>query len=291
MHRYLPAIGFAHVRKNTQFQQILQLVVKSPDTVKKIDTEDGIIVVMTKEFSKRIGIAVVGEEDQSGNFLMEYHYPYVISDFDTIAAECSIERESGKEAYNVLCDDYRLGMNLIFSMNNFAEYLKNKIHSKDHLTIENVCLSALSVSGRVLLPTSKSRFDYALMKKKEAHLKTLFDEAQKGNQDAIDELTLEDINLNNKVSRLIGKYDLYTIISTFIIPCGAECNQYTMMGDIVRVRTDKNSVSSEKLYVLDVLCNDIPIEVVINSESLLGEPAIGRRFKGDVWLQGSASLK
>ena len=35
-----------------------------------------------------------------------------------------------------------------------------------------------------------------------------------------------------------------------------------------------------------ILDDDLPLRVGINKLDLLGEPAIGRRFKGEVWLQG-----
>jgi hypothetical protein len=37
---------------------------------------------------------------------------------------------------------------------------------------------------------------------------------------------------------------------------------------------------------VEVAPNSIEIDFVISRENLLGEPAIGRRFKGNIWLQG-----
>ena len=33
-------------------------------------------------------------------------------------------------------------------------------------------------------------------------------------------------------------------------------------------------------------CNDLIFEMCINQEDLYGEPAVGRRFKGMIWMQG-----
>ena len=33
-------------------------------------------------------------------------------------------------------------------------------------------------------------------------------------------------------------------------------------------------------------CNNMAFRMAINEADLLGEPAVGRRFKGQVWLQG-----
>ena len=41
---------------------------------------------------------------------------------------------------------------------------------------------------------------------------------------------------------------------------------------------------------MKVECNDLIFEICINEKDLEGEPAIGRRFKGTVWMQGSVCL-
>lgn len=40
------------------------------------------------------------------------------------------------------------------------------------------------------------------------------------------------------------------------------------------------------MYYLSMECNSLDIDFVISPENLLGEPAAGRRFKGNIWLQG-----
>ena len=61
---------------------------------------------------------VCGEEDMQGSFQMEYYEPYINSNICSSKAECSIEKESARESYDGVCDDCRLGLNLIFSVNN-----------------------------------------------------------------------------------------------------------------------------------------------------------------------------
>ena len=33
-------------------------------------------------------------------------------------------------------------------------------------------------------------------------------------------------------------------------------------------------------------CNDMIFDMCINQDDLYGEPAVGRRFKGIIWMQG-----
>lgn len=128
MHAYLPAIGFGQIKKKSQLQQLLSSVQNFPDQVQKIRLdEESSLVVYTKEVAPDIGLMICGEEDMQGSFQMEYYEPYINSNVCSSKAECSIEKESAREAYDGVCDDCRLGLNLIFSVNNFMEYRKYQV--------------------------------------------------------------------------------------------------------------------------------------------------------------------
>ena len=58
------------------------------------------------------------------------------------------------------------------------------------------------------------------------------------------------------------------------------------MGDILSVEEVYNQLTGEKLYQIQIECNDVLIDLCMNAEDLLGEPAVGRRFRGNIWLQG-----
>ena len=45
----------------------------------------------------------------------------------------------------------------------------------------------------------------------------------------------------------------------------------------------------DKICLLTLDCNDLIYDVCINEKDLLGEPAIGRRFKGVIWMQGKVN--
>ena len=52
-----------------------------------------------------------------------------------------------------------------------------------------------------------------------------------------------------------------------------------------------NKYTNETIYAMNIECNDIVFDICINEGDLLGEPAIGRRFKGNIWMQGSLCLE
>jgi hypothetical protein len=70
------------------------------------------------------------------------------------------------------------------------------------------------------------------------------------------------------------------------MPYGVETDQYSVLAEIAFLKEVTNTVSGEAVYQMLLMCNGIPIDICINKKDLFGEPEVGRRFKGSVWLQG-----
>ena len=110
--------------------------------------------------------------------------------------------------------------------------------------------------------------------------------ARMGDEEAIESLTLEDMDTYTSISKKIHQNDIYTIVDTYFMPYGVECDLYSIMGEILEFEELENSVTNEKLIKMKLLCNELTFDVCINKQDLFGEPQIGRRFKGVIWLQG-----
>ena len=106
----------------------------------------------------------------------------------------------------------------------------------------------------------------------------------------MESLTLEDIDTYTNISRKILKQDVFTLVATYFMPYGVECDQYSVLGEITDMKLVTNGLTGEKVHILTLCCNDLNLKVAINSIDLLGEPAVGRRFKGSVWLQGQVNF-
>ena len=111
-----------------------------------------------------------------------------------------------------------------------------------------------------------------------------------GNQEAIDSLALEDMDTYSLLSKRIAKEDVLSIVATSMVPYGIENDLYNIIAEILDVNKMKNSLTDESVYILKVSCNELVFDVCINEKDLLGEPAVGRRFKGNLWMQGSINL-
>ena len=234
-------------------------------------------------------MVLAGEMDEEGNFSQEYYFPYVKNTGISSAAECSIQRHAEKETYAGLLDEYRVGISLIFYMENSLEYRLRR-QNKEVTEAKGVSLTGLAVQGKILLPVQKTR-QQAENSRQESRKRTrLIEAAKNGDEDAIETLTIEDIDLYSMVSRRIAHEDVYSIIDTCFMPCGVECDQYAVIGEITDMEIKTNRMTGEEVYNLKLDCNDMQFYVAINKKDLLGEPLPGRRFKGQVWMQGTVEF-
>ena len=150
----------------------------------------------------------------------------------------------------------------------------------------SLTLSGLAASGTILLPVSKNVEQKEADKKLSQQRNSLIAAARNGDEDAMESLTMEDIDMYTMISRRIQHEDVYKIVDSYFMPYGIECDQYNLMGEITDCNTTVNSQTGEKLYQLGLMSNDIPLDICINEKDLLGSPEVGRRFKGVIWLQG-----
>ena len=236
-----------------------------------------------------MGIVLVGEVDEQGSFHREFYYPYLSSSDISSKAECSIQRHTEKETYAGLLDEYRVGISLIFYLENGFEYRERKLN-KSSRRVEAVNLTGLAIDGKILLPLHKTRKQIELAKVAAKDRTNLIEAAKNGDEDAMETLTIEDIDMYSQISRRAMKEDLYSIVDSCFMPCGIECDQYSVIGEITHIEEKKNSFTGEMVYDLTLDCNDMLFHVGIGAEDLMGEPKVGRRFKGQIWMQGAVKF-
>ena len=154
----------------------------------------------------------------------------------------------------------------------------------------SVIFSALSLSGTVLLPIKMSPNDENNKKQALKRRTNLIAAARQGDESAMEALTFEDMDTYAKISRRIANEDIFTIVASSFMPYGLESDMYSIIADITAVEKVENEVTGEKVYMLTLNYNDVLINLAINEMDLEGEPQAGRRFKGNIWLQGRIVL-
>lgn len=281
MHKYLRAIGFSKLDRNRQIRSLLDEVRFNADESKEYITENqNGIAEYRKDFTGQLGILnhwlIDGEIEESYSYM-----PYnnsVILQFHSVI---NVEKTVNQDGYYCEIEDPRVGISIIFRLLNWVDYLKHR----DTTKIYHVSIGALSTTGMIILGMKKDANPAKRMEKIEQHQKNLI-AARNGNKAAAEQLAREDYNQYQSMNYRIGREDLYTVVDACFMPYGMNSDCYTIVGDIVRFRVEINYITNEKVYILTVDYNTLLLEVAINEIDLMGEPEVGRRFKGHIWLQG-----
>lgn len=308
MHRYLRAIGFSNVKKREELQKLIHEVVVtaiSKDHTKEkqdsskgkqkeywtamdivADDEDQLYAELFLDFATDAGICVRGQFDEKNTFLYEYYFPYLKGRQISSNEDVTIERHAEKESYAGVCDDIKVGVSLIFYLQNMIPYKRLKALKLLPVKGTSLIISGLSVSGTIMMPIIKNEQEKKKIKKASNERNQLLAQARMGDEEAIESLTLDDMDTYTTISKKIQKEDVFSLVDTYFMPYGVECDQYSILGEIIECRQEENRITKEEIVFMTIECNELTFEVCINKQDLYGEPAVGRRFKGTVWLQG-----
>ena len=289
MHKYLPAIGFSKLNNDT-LKDLLQEIKLRPDYQESaIDFEGNQFVELRYMVTDNVGLVLRGIYNDDDEFVLDYYYPTFFGDTVSLVNDVDIIKQSDKDNYQVMVDEIRLGVNLIFQLQNMGEYLRNNIKD-DKITNKNVSLAALSMDGKIILPlydNEKSRIKEKMNNQKRIDLVT---QAREGNEEALENLTMDEIDLYQRISRRVAREDILSVVTSYFMPYGIENDKYEILGDILELKSVINHLTMEELYLMVIESNDVVLEVCINKDNLLGEPLVGRRFKGTIWLQGTIAF-
>ena len=282
MHQYLKAIGFNDIRTRNDLINILDDVQQSFNHQTIVSYRPGEdFCEVRKDYGQCMGISLCGELDENDVFEPAYYFPYFQGSGISTYSEIAV-----KEQYVGMCEDSRIGISLIFTLQNGIEYMRERQAGfVDNLTT-SVTLSGLSLSGTILLPVIKDESRLKSEREASDNRKMLLNAARNGDQTAIETLTLDDIDTYSQVSRRLVNEDVFSIVDTYFMPYGIECDLYSIMGEILAVRKRKNTLTGVEVYQMKLNVNELQFDVCVPTESVMGEPEIGRRYKGTIWLQG-----
>lgn len=287
MHSYLRAVGFSEIKKRRQIEEIIQDVIETYDEKNIIeDYEDGVFAEFSKNYGCDCGITVCGQYDEKNEFHVEYYFPFFQGTGITTDENVVIERHAAQQSFAGACDDLRIGVTLIFYLQNAAEYMlesRKRIMSESRKTLT---ISGLAKEGMILLPLQKDKEAARAERELAKNRSNLIAAARNGDEDAMESLTMEDMDTYSMISQRIVREDIFSIVDSYFMPYGIECDQYNVMGEILDFMVFKNILTGEEVYQLTLDSNDVQFDVCINKKDLLGEPQTGRRFKGIIWLQG-----
>lgn len=287
MHKYLRAIGFSSLSDRNKLKDILtETIMHSDERGYAMTGENVMLGEFCKNFAPNLGIAVCGQYDQDDKFIYDYYYPYLKGTGITSVEDVSVEKHSADDSYAGVCDDMKVGIYLIFYLQDRIPYVNAQTAGRLPIKGTTLTLSALSTNGTIMMPILKDKEQMDRVKRQTKTRNRLLDEARKGSEEAMETLTLEDMDTYSKISYRIQHEDVFSIVDTYFMPYGVESDLYSVLGEIVDMKLVTNDVTGEKVYILTICCNELTFDVCINIIDLFGEPQVGRRFKGTIWLQG-----
>ena len=294
LHSFLKSIGFRNLHSNKELYPILEDVVKNADhEVITVDTHGNGFGSFSKEFGENFGLTVCGDFLEANEFHIEYYYPYLMGSSVSTYEQVEVERYAQKEAFAGICDDMRLGATLMFSILNNGDILEGRRKHGNTFHASNAVLSGLASNGKILLPVLKTAQQVKAFAESEKKRLSLMYEAREGNPDAIDHLTINDMETYSMLSHRLHekKEDILSIVESSFIPYGIECDQYIVIGEITDCNRTHNRMTGESVWLISLLCNSIDFDILINERDLYGEPKVGRRFRGRIQLQGYINMK
>ncbi|WP_034445074.1 DUF3881 family protein [Butyrivibrio sp. AE2032] len=287
MHKFLRAVGFSKIKDRKELTSLITSSIQNAQKRNYVtNNENMILAEFARDYADGIGIAVCGEFDDDDKFIYEYYYPYLIPSAVSTEEDLNVERHAATYSYAGVCNEPRLGVTLIFYLQNMVPYIKYENEGKFPIRGTTLSLSALSVKGQIMMPIAKTEEEKEVAKKKINYRNKLINNARRGDETAIESLTLDDMDLYTTLSKKIRKQDIYSLVDTYFMPYGVECDQYSVLGEVLESKKVINHFTDEAVYIMKIDCNGIEFDVCINEADLLGEPAVGRRFKGNIWMQG-----
>lgn len=287
MHEYLEAIGFSGLETRKQLKSLLSDVQESYDYEEsRASVHDIDFCEYRKQYGENIGLSIFGGLDEYGEFETEYYVPYFQGKGITSYADITVEKHIEKEMYVGICEEPKIGINLIFYLQNLMEYKQKKLLGVIKKKSATVTLSGLAKEGLILLPIEKTEVEEKSGMEESRNRMMLLSAARDGDKNAIETLNLENMKLYSQITKKLETEDILSLVDTCFMPYGIECDCYSIVGIILEIQETANELTEEELYIFTLDVNELIFDVCIPKHKVFGEPAVGRRFKGNIWLQG-----
>lgn len=287
MHKFLRAAGFTDMDEAGIYKLIYEEVVKPDNVSARLDIGgETVLIEYRMPVNEYVGICAALLYT-GGRMEIQYYYPYYSTYEITSDSVCTLERHTMTDTFAGILDEYNTGLSLIFFVSNPVIY-RQRPDADTSAEFKGTALSAFSNEGIVILPVVKpeERLSDAQADNREELLRA----ALGGDADAIETLTESDMSMYQQITDRMETEDLYSVVDQSFMPCGVECDQYSVIGEILEVESNVNGLTKEELWMLKLDCNDVVFWLCMRKADLTGEPMKGRRIKCRLWMQGSVNM-
>ena len=126
MHKFLRAVGLSDIKKE-ELEKICKDIEEKPDTIKVAeDSEGNEFAELCHQFGDFFGLTLRGTYQEDDTFEMDYYYPYFFGTMLSTREQAEVEKHAEKESYAGICDEVRIGVTLIFYLQNVVDFLAVK---------------------------------------------------------------------------------------------------------------------------------------------------------------------
>ncbi len=289
MHKYLRAVGFSEPMKHIDKMNLFRDVIEKASYrafLQDSEDDDNLFSEMRLDLGDGYGVLLTGNFCGEQEFEFESLIPYVENPGISTHEESSVEMRTDGSSYAGLCDDLNVGAPIIYRLLNGVEFMRSGEPEIDLIPGVPLSLSGLSVEGTVMLPIYKTEQERRAVRDIASRRRRTISKARQGDQNAMNDLNNEERNTFTILYDRMDQEDLFTLVDTYFIPTGVECDLYSIVAEIRSCEMTVNPITLDQVCILTLAIDELSFTVAINSKDLLGEPLPGRRFKGVVWLQG-----
>lgn len=291
MENALAAIGFSQLESDEALDKMIEEILENPTVqiATKLD-DQRILAEYTKEFGNNTYISVrmtLDKQTQESLQVLQCE-PYIEAISNLQVENIEVENINYHEDYYVICEHIDTGMQVIFWLQNVVEYLDAKRKNK---VCKQVNITGLAGEGTIVLPVEKSEEDEVIEKEERSKLREILQLMKEGDENALKRLEEEEKELDKQLKQRLREEDFLTIMSGYFIPVTLEDAVYAVLGEITGIDKRINGKTKEEFYLLNINVNDMPLEIAINCNTLVGMPTIGMRFMGTCWVQGKMIME
>lgn len=285
---FLRAIGFSDINNPEELENLLSKVINNSDRHSAVSIDKEIAVMeYLKLFGDGIGLYTRGKTTENDELIVERWAIYADTSNEIPIINTDIDNDENTDIL-VTCEDKENGNELAFYLQNVNEFLAVK---NEEISISGVCLSAVSVKGKIILPISKNNDEVIIEQKEEEAFKNLIKASQNGDELALETLALQLSQCKDSiVSRLDNNEDLFSIIDNCLFPVSKDDLEYVILGDIEEVKNITNNVTNEEIICLKLSTLGIKLNLYINSKDLTGMPLPNMRFSGTCYISGKLNF-
>ena len=291
MHKFLRAAGFSDFTSEESVYNLIRQHAMRPEFLSaRLELGDHTALDEYRlPVNEYIGICAAAIDFGGGRTELQYYYPYYNTYEISSNGICSLERHTQQETFAGVIDEYNIGLSLIFFMNNPVSY-RQRPDAETNYEFRGTALSAFANSATIILPVAKPEDMPSGGYTGNYPDESLIEAAKNGDEDAIETLTASDMQMYHQLSERIENEDLYSVVSQSFMPCGIECDQYSIIGEITDLKENSNCFTDEELCLMKISCNDVEFWLCMRKDDILGEPMKGRRIKCRLWMQGNVNV-